>query len=49
MTRKNLIPFVEWGSWGGDIDKGREAKGYSLMIVWLGLCVEICVARVRQA
>jgi hypothetical protein len=49
-----LIPRLSWGPWGGDIGldieafDGAEAQGRALLIVWLGLCVEICVGRVRR-
>jgi hypothetical protein len=54
MTRRDLIPHFSWGPWGGDIGLDiealgdAEAKGGALLIVWLGLCVEICIGRVTR-
>lgn len=43
-----LLPRFQWSPWGGDILREAEAQGSALMLVWLGLCVEICVGRVRR-
>jgi hypothetical protein len=44
-----LIPRLSWAPWGGDILNEAEAQGRALLLVWLGLCVEICIGRVKRA
>jgi hypothetical protein len=43
-----IIPRFQSSDWSGDILGDAEAKGGALLVVWLGLCVEICVGRVRR-
>jgi hypothetical protein len=51
---RNLLPRFSWGPWGGDIGEDIDAldeaqvEGGALLRVWLGLCVEICIGRVRR-
>lgn len=51
MTR-HLIPRVSIGRWGGaaltddGTRHGDTVTGYSLAFQWLGLMVELCLARV---
>jgi hypothetical protein len=49
--RRRMIrwrPLTERYRWGGDMDDGRSSvKGWSISLAWLGLYVELVVARER--
>jgi hypothetical protein len=45
---RRFIPHFEVLGLGGGIDDETDVEGWSLLIVWLGLCVEICIGRVTR-
>ena len=47
MTR--WVPLVERGPWGGDMDDCQSSvTGWYISLAWLGLYVEVIVAREQE-
>ena len=46
---KHVLPRVSIGRWGGgDIDGLNDCRGWSLVVQWLGVIVEVCGGRVHS-